>query len=236
MEVVQLKKGGKVKRRRAKPKQPLQTQRQTVNIRMGGGGGGGAMIGSTHTFSQPPQFYHAIREIPNQSVDYGNNPIRGAIPNQEPVAPTSVVSNPPINAPIQLVPTKTTQKLAPHTPSRGRGQGFPKLSLTLPRKPIASSPSSPPSPSAIASALPHDYYRAAMPEVGAVSAQASSSASAAALGAQLPKVVSPRRGRPIREAGAPTAPYRRTAPYPTGASWYDARGLPTPNQSVFAKP
>jgi hypothetical protein len=239
MEVIQMKKGGKVKRRRAKPKQPTQTQRQVVNINMGGGGG--ARIGSTHTFSQPPEFYHAIREIPNQPVNYGNNPYRvsvgvgtsvgeatvpeGRPPVPDPLAPLSMKSNP---SPFE-------PRLMPRTPPRGRGQGQPKLSLTLPRRP---SPSSPPSPSAIASAEPHDYFRAAMPEVGAVAAQASSSASAAALGTQLPRVVSP-RGRPRKEAGEPTAPYRRTAPYPTGAAWYDVRGLPTPEskkQSVFDQP
>jgi hypothetical protein len=220
MEVVQLKKGGKVKRRRAKAKakQPLQTQRQTVNIRMGGGGGG-AMIGSTHTFSQPPMFYNAIREIPNTPVNYGDNPIRGQIPNADPVSGTSVVSNPQTMAPIPLNPNKTPQPL--NTPVRlFAPRGY------IPRRQIAPSPQRSPSTAKsvfaehtddiypappLARAEPHDTYN--ISEQGAVAATASSSASASGMEAQLVKPLSNPRGRPRKEAGAPTAPYNKSEGY-----------------------
>jgi hypothetical protein len=225
MEVVQLKKGGKVKRRRAKAKAPLQTQRQTVNIRMGGGGGG-AMIGSTHTFSQPPMFYNAIREIPNTPVNYGDNPIRGQIQNADPVSGTSVMSNPQPMAPLQLMPT------AP--PPEGRGKGKAKFRMSLPsesfvpRRVVGSSPEREhsddirPRPAEIARAEPAEDIRLAMTPQG-VSAQASSSASASGMEAQLSRPLgSPLRGRPPREAGAPKASYTKSE------KWYQSRGLPTP--------
>jgi hypothetical protein len=215
MEVVQLKKGGKVKRRRAKAKQPLQTQRQTVNIRMGGGGGG-AMIGSTHTFSQPPQFYHAIREMPAPQVIQGDMPIRGQIQNADPVSGTSVMSNPQTIAPIPLNPNKTP----PINPVRlFAPRGY------IPRRPITQSPQRSPStaksvftehtddiyPAQPLGDEPHDEYK--MSEQGAVSATASSSASASGIGAQLVKPLSNPRGRPRKEAGAPTAPYNKGEGY-----------------------
>jgi hypothetical protein len=227
MEVVQLKKGGKIKRRRVRAKAPLQTQRQTVNIRMGGGGGG-AMIGSTHTFSQPPQFYHAIREIPAPQVIQGDIPIRGQIPNADPVSGTSVMSNPQPIAPIRLMPT------APLPEAQGRGKGKSKFSMSLPsrdfvpRRVIGSSPEREhsddirPPPEEIARAEPAEDVRLGMTPQG-VSAQASSSASASAMGAQLSRPLgSPLRGRPRKEAGAPTGSYTKTA------KWYESRGLPTP--------
>jgi hypothetical protein len=232
MEVVQLKKGGKVKRRRAKAKQPLQTQRQVVNINMGRGGGGGAMIGSTHTFSQqPPMFYNAIREVPNAPVNYGDNPFRvsvgvgtavgeAQIPESgvsqkrpEPNAPTSIVSNPNPMAP----------RLLPITPARGRGQlSYKRQSQGVPRRAIspsasvASSSSGYPGeqyddirpPQALAYAEPHDEYK--MSEQGEVAATASSSAAAGAMGAQLPLPLLPKRGRPPKLPGAPTAPYTKS--------------------------
>jgi len=240
MEVIQMKKGGKVKRRRAK--QPLQTQRQVVNINMGRGGGGGAMIGSTHTFSQqPPQFYHAIREVPYQPVNYGNNPFRvsvgvgtavgeAQIPESgvsqkrpDPNAPTSIVSNPNPMAP----------RLLPVTPARGRGQlSYKRTSQGIPRRKLpefdesalfsqsltgASSSASGYYPGeqhhdirpqqALARTEPHDDYK--MSEQGEVAATASSSASASGMGAQLPQPLLPRRGRPPKLPGAPTAPYNK---------------------------
>jgi hypothetical protein len=219
MEVVQLKKGGKVKRRRAKAKQPLQTQRQVVNINMGRGGGGGAMIGSTHTFSQqPPMFYNAIREIPNTPVNYGDNPIRGQIPNADPVSGVSVVSNPQTMAPIPLNPNKTPEPLA--KPVRLFSPNY------VPRRKIAPSPKRSPSTAVsvfdehtddirptppLARAEPHDEYK--MSEQGAVAATASSSASASGMGAQLAQPLSNPRGRPRKEAGAPTAPYNKSEGY-----------------------
>jgi len=225
-----MKKGGKVKRRRAK--QPLQTQRQTVNIRMGGGGGG-AMIGSTHTFSQqPPQFYHAIREVPYQPVNYGNNPFKvsvgvgtavgeAQIPESgvsqkrpDPNTPTSVVSNPSPFAP----------RLLPITPARGRGQlSYKRQSQGIPRRAISPTASVVSSSSgypgeqhddirpqqALARAEPIDDLRLQMSEQGEVAATASSSAAAGAMGAQLPQPLLPKRGRPPKLPGAPTAPYNK---------------------------
>jgi hypothetical protein len=227
MEVVQMKKGGKVKRRRAK--QPTQTQRQVVNINMGGGGRGGATIGSTHTFSQqPPQFYNAIREVPNQPVNYGNNPFKvsvgvgtsigeatvpeGRAPVPNPNAPLSMRSNPDPYAP----------KMIPQTPPRGRGRGQPKLSLPMTFVPRRAMPEITPAsssasaehhtddvrpPASLAFAEPHDENRLTIGDSG-LSPQASSSVDAGAMMAQLP-----RRGRPPKEAGAPTAPYNKSEGY-----------------------
>lgn len=178
-----MKKGGKVKRRRAKTRQPTQSQRQVVNINMGGGGGGGARIGSTHTFSQPPEFYHAIREVPNQPVNYGDNPIRGKIPNQEPVAPTSVVSNPNPLAPKTLI-------TAPPPPSYKRNPasrvGFFSPEAVRPTS-TAEFTDDRRRREFLATAEPHDDRRVAMPETGGMTPQASSSATASGMSGQLPR-------------------------------------------------
>jgi hypothetical protein len=71
MDVIQMKKGGKVKRRRATK---AMIQKVNVKVNVGGASRGGGFIGSTSSFSQPPQFYQTIREVHAPQPLGGNNP------------------------------------------------------------------------------------------------------------------------------------------------------------------
>jgi hypothetical protein len=72
MDVIQMKKGGKVKRRRPRATKAM-IQKVNVKVNVGASRGGG-FIGSTSSFSQPPQFHQTIREVHAPQPFGGNNP------------------------------------------------------------------------------------------------------------------------------------------------------------------